>query len=337
MDLENISFENSVPFYANVGFQFLYPLVDICGILGNSWILFTLMFGKVKISKTTKLYYLIIGISDLFIVTNNFVWCDICDSLLLWTNGNLGYCWDTVSITSCIIFNLWYYLAETTSNYSLVALSIERLIAVCYPLKAKSILTRKFTLYLLFFLVVPLLVLFSVLILFSSRIIPYLNTSDYVCHIDYENIFGMMFNFCMPVIVLGLHTFIDLIVSFVLFFKLYLARRKSHLISKSQQSSAELTATLVLIMLCTCTMIIYGITLFIYIATVIFDYFLRVAEEISLHFSTLMHLSLALTPLPHSINIFIYLAFIPSFRHSAFCKLYKISPRLEYSTFGKTK
>ena len=324
MKIENTSSNvNSFPNYANFFNQFIHPIIVLFGIAGNIWILFTLIFGRVKISKTTNFYYLILGFSDLCIVTNTFVWGDICDGLWLWTNGKFYFCFDSLSDLSCIIMNLWYYLSEIISNYSLVALSIERLIAVCYPLRAKSILTREFTFYLLIFLLAPFLLLYSLLIPFSSRIIPYIETGTFVCHIDYNSIFGKIFNFSMPIIVLGLHTIIDFIISFVLFFKLYLSRRNSDLISKDQKMSKELIATLVLLMLCMCTMVIYGLTFICYIGTAIFDYFPIVSEQVSDHAHVLRHMFLSLTALPHSNNILIYLALIPSFRHSAFCKLYK--------------
>ena len=337
MGADNTSIFIPIPFYTRFFTGFLHPFISLCGISGNIWILFTLIFGRVKISKRTKFYYLIIGVGDLCNVINSSVWGDICDGLGQWTNQNFYYCFDAKSNLSCIFMNLWYYLSEIVSNYSLVALSIERLVAVCYPLKAKSILTRKFTCYLLIFLLAPFLLLYSILLPLSSRVIPYLNTENFICHIDYDSIFGKIFNFSMPIIVLGLHTIIDFIVSFILFFKLYFSRRNSELTSTFQKSSKELRATLVLIMLCTCTMIIYGITFVLYLATAIFDYFQIVSEEVSFYTYILMYMFQALTSATHSYNIIIYIAFIPSFRHSAFCNLYKGKTSVTSSTTKSDK
>ena len=327
----NTTEENSEPFYTVVSFQFIIPFFEICGIVGNSWILLTLIFGNVKISKTTKLYYLIIGIGDLILVANIFVWVVLCGGLLIWTNGKLGFCWDTVSLFACWGFNLSFYWAEIVSDYALMALSIERFIAVCYPLKAKSILTKKFSFYLLFFLIVPLLVFYSFLILFGSRIVKSYVLHDSVCSFDYQTIFGLAFRASMPIIILGLHTIVDFIVTCALFTKLYISRRKSELTSTSQKGTKELTATVVLITLCTCTMVIYGMALVVYLISTIIK-FVSVSEQFYVHIHKITITLLSLTPVPHSINIFIYLAFIPSFRHSAFCKLYNVAPRKEATT-----
>ena len=324
MDSLNISIKTYNPVYQEIYFKIINPLIDFCGISGNIWILFTLIFGSVKISKTTKFYYLLIGVSDLLNVANHFFWADICVGLLLWKIPNLYYSFVVSSDGACIFLNLWYYLTDIVSDYSLVALSIERFIAVCLPFMAKSILTKKFRFFLLFVLLVPFMILFSILIPLSARVIPYAREDvTYACHFDYGSIFGKIFNFSMPIIVLGLHTVIDLIVSLILFFKLYLSKRNPDLNSKSQKGTKDLTATIVLIMLCTCTMVIYGITFLLYIATAIFEYFLEVPEEFSYHIYAFMHIFLALTALPHSVNIFIYITVIPSFRYYAFCKMSK--------------
>ena len=324
MDFLNTS-SNSYPIYAEIYYKLVNPLIDLCGLACNIWIILVLIFGKVKISNTTKLYYLIIGVSDLVNVANNFIWNDICIGFWLLSNGKFRYCFDSLTDLTCMIMNLSFYLSEIVSDYSLVSLTIERLIAVCAPFMAKSILTKKFRFYLLFFLVGPFCILYSILIAFSSQRIPidaiHYGMNDMACIINYNNMAGLIFNISMPIIVLTIHSIFDLFASFILFYKVYLSSKNSDLISKSKADSKDVTATLVLIMLCTITLVIFGTTLAIYIAAVIFEYFLSVPEDVSYHVSILSNIFLSALTIPHSTNFFVYLVFIPSFRYYALCKL----------------
>ena len=118
----------------------------------------------------------------------------------------------------------------------LLALNIERLIAAFSTFNAKSILPTKFRFFLLFFLLVPFILLYSIIIPFSARVIPYAREDvRYACHFDYGSIFGKIFKFSILKIVFGLHAVLGLIVSIILFFKLYLSKRNSYLNSKSKE------------------------------------------------------------------------------------------------------
>ena len=326
MNLDNndtlVLSEFHIPIYSLVFAQFFHPLVDLFGIIGNIWILVTLAFGRVSISHATKFYYSIIGLSDLSIVLCNFLWTDLCDALWIWTEGKTYFCFDILSLFSCIITNLWGFLSELVSNYALVALSIERLIAVCFPFRAKSILNRKFTLYLLLILIGPSFLLYSVVIPLSSAITPYIRVIPFICYFDYSTIFGIIFKVSMPIIILGIHTIVDLIVSLIIFFKLYFINKNSALISKPKTTSKELSATLTLLFLCAINIIIYGICLVSYVATVVFSYWVHVSDEILSFSYTIFYMFITSTALPHSINILVYLALIPPFRRAAFCNFF---------------
>ena len=75
--MENITSMNSKVEIANHYeaisiIHFLHPPITIFGIIMNTWTTLTLISGKVKISPTTRIYYLVISIADLNIVVCNF-------------------------------------------------------------------------------------------------------------------------------------------------------------------------------------------------------------------------------------------------------------------------
>ena len=313
-----------MPSYSMIHFQFIHPFFSIFGIIGNIWILFTLGLGKVPISTTTKFYYLLIGVGDLSLIICHFFWAGLCDTLWIWSKGKFFLCLDIFSPFSCVIMRLWYYLSEFLSNYTLVAFSIERLIAVCWPFRAKTMLTKTFTIYLLLFLNVPGFLFYLIVIPFGSAIIPITRVVSFTCHSNYYNIFGLLFNISMSIIILGLHTLVDLVVSIILFLKLYIFRKNVDSSLNFKQGSKEISATLTLLMLCLITFIIYGTCLMAYLVTLTYSYFKIFSDELVSIGYVIFALFISSTNIPHSLNILIYLTLIPSFRHSAFCKLYKM-------------
>ena len=329
---------NYIPIYHVIFYQFVHPVFIIFGIIGNSWILVTMWLRSVQISSKTKLYYLIIGLSDLSLVCCSLMWGDLCDSLYIWTGGKFFFCFEILSFFTCKVIRVWYYLSDIISNYALVALSIERFVAVFWPLQAKYLLTKKFTFLLLCSLIVPCSVFYSVVIPLGSSIMPSFRAVSYSCSADNNSIFGYIFNVSMPIVILGIHTIVDLIISFLLFYKLYFSRsnKLEELSSKSKiVNTKEISATLTLICLCLITTIIYGTSLITYMSTVIFHYYLIVPPSVYSSFFTIFLLSVSSTPFPHSINILIYLILIPSFREAALCRLKYVTSERSCSNVTK--
>ena len=325
-------YEKNVPLYMIIFSQFVNPVFTFCGIIGNSWILYTLLFQNVRISKTTKLYYCIIGVGDLSFETAGLMWGVVCDSLWIWSGGTLSFCFDSLSLLSCTVIRLWYYLSDLVSNYSLVALSIERLIAVCWPLHAKSILTRKVTFLLLFSLLIPAFVYYTIIISFSSSVVPHKRVVPYSCRVNDYNIFGYLFNVSMPIVISGIHTIVEFFVSLMIFIKLYFAQNKSHseLNSQVKTRSKDLSATLTLLSLCIINILIYGTCLVSYSISLISSYFIKVSAEFYSTIYAIFLIFLSSLSFSHGVNIFVYLILIPSFRESALCK----NKRLKASKFS---
>ena len=291
------------------------------GALGNIWIIFVLTLGHVRISKTTKVYYLLIAVSDLSTVLSHLFWAILCDSLWILTNGRLFLCLDISSLFSCILMKIWYNLSELSSNYALVALSIERCIAICWPLKSKQILNQKFTYYLLFICIVPVCIYYLGLIPFSSAIVPFIRVPGFLCYIDDYNIFGNLFNVSMPILFLGLHSIIVLFITIILFRKLlYISLKKSAIIATEKASSREISTTVTLIFLCLINLVIYGTCLISYVATLVFSYIFTGLAGILAFSYIILVLSMSSTVVSHSLNSVVYLALIPSFRNAAFCR-----------------
>ena len=303
-----------------IHFQFSHPIFSLLGLVGNSWILLILAFGEINISKRTKFYYWILAVADLSISVCNFAWGELCYSLWIWTAGNVYFCIDAISSVTCSIMNLWYYESELISNYLLVALSIERMIAVCWPLKAKFILTKKFTFNLLFFLIVPGFLFYGIVIPLSSY---NTNTILLTCAIDNFRISGILYNISMPIIIFGLHTIIDLVVSSIIFIKLSLSRTNIGIHQKFKQNSRESSTTLTLLFLCIINIIIYGLCLLAYFAKITINYIFKDSPQLWAFTYAVFIVFGSSTILTHGANIIVYMALIPSFRHSALCKLTK--------------
>ena len=318
--------KDETPDYGFFYTKFIHPLISILGIVENTWILITFAAGTVQISKKTKIYYWIIGICDLNIACFNFVWLDLCDVFYHWSQGSFYFCFDIISDLSCTITFLWRTEAIHITNYTLVGLSIERLTAIFWPLQAKSILTMNVTLWLLIFLNLPASILYTVNIILAASVkhIAKGRFMEFICLIDEFTTSGVLHNISVVIFSFFFHTIIDLVVVSIICFKLHISQRNRNLLSKGKQSSKEVESTLTLLFLCIINLLMYGSCLILTLISLLKSWIIML-DAILFHVTIIFTLLISSITVPHSLNIFVYAAFIPSFRRAALCKGYHVS------------
>ncbi len=136
--------------------SYILPPIAFLGIFFNIMILLFLPQNSVLLSKTTKTYYITIAIGDLLsIFSFNILWVFFHDSLSYITSGAFSIELVASSLGCKILYNSWAN-AEALANYTAIAMSIEQIIALYFPLKARAFLSKKLTLLLIVLCVLPI-------------------------------------------------------------------------------------------------------------------------------------------------------------------------------------
>lgn len=154
--------------------HFYTPTIVIFGSIGN--ILSVIVFFKTKLRKLSSSYYLAaLGISDtVFLLVAFVTWLNFL-SINIYNKG--GY---------CEIFTYLSGLCSFLSVWFVVAFTIERYIAVLYPLKRQSMCTVKRACSVLICLVIVGCVLNIPLYMYASPVYSK-DLSDYICDIKEDH------------------------------------------------------------------------------------------------------------------------------------------------------
>lgn len=284
--------------------------------------------STIGFSFSVRLYYVVIAIGDFFICIRHLLWNVLCVTLALYSSDRLYFCFDTLSDGSCIVVQYLYCYSEILANYSLVGLTFERFIAVCLPLRAHTLLSSRWTLAILTFLCVPFALYFTVLIPFSVAIVPFVRVTGHLCDSN-SALAGTIFSFSSVFVLSSLHAFIVLVLSVFIFTRLrQQSRDRRSLTSYSTASvgkpalrtqTRSIAVTLTTISLATVTVINYGAYSISIIVNTISKHLPGTTWQFHL---TSLQISLFLvlcSIIPHCVNIFVYMVFIPSFRRAILC------------------
>ncbi|XP_031347093.1 neuropeptides capa receptor-like [Photinus pyralis] len=173
------------------------PILVYLGTIGNA--LSMVVFFKTKLKKLSSSYYLAsLALSDsVFLLSLFVVWLNMVD--VNWFNQH-GVCQLMVYLTgACSFLSVWLVLAFT----------VERFIAVRYPLLRQSVCTVSRAKMIISILVVLSILIFSPLLLFARvQVVPQKTTELCTIDSDFEN-FATVFNiidtavtFVIPVFVI---------------------------------------------------------------------------------------------------------------------------------------
>ena len=320
--------ESLITFLLRISYFLIQPLGVIFGIPGNIWILIVLLTQNVNISQITKIYYIFFAFADLMACVKHLLYNVLCDGLLIITSGKYSLCFDSLSQLTCVMIAWLYHISENAANYAVAALAIERMIAVLFPLKAKFLLGKKFTTFLLFFLILPQCLYFVIVIPFIKKLKnleprPTLST----CSQDAStNFLSYSFRILQLVYNLALHVMITLIATMLLIVKLKSIRRQRNLLIENESKIAKINgakenrATKTLLAIAMINLIIYGSLLSSRVAILASDIVIKFEKQTLYLFNGLFVFFVMITIIPRCSNIFVYLILVPSFRKSAACK-----------------
>ena len=303
--------------------EYVFPVFGPIGIIGNLAIIVGMAKVKCDFSKSLGFYYIVLAVAEF--VEANYCLEGVFYELGIWslTDGK----WKTklldLSDWSCKIFIALFIGSDTVSGFTIVCLGVERVIAMSWPLRAKAILTFRFsvifeTIVCTIFLLLeePLLVM-----VYDLENIPFYWTPfcSYNFSLAITPIY-MMIEEAVPISFTILSFAITVYLSVKIVFTKYAHHRLTQGSKRSRAESVgatlsarELSNVLTLIILNAVNLIIYLPTCFLYLLYSVLS--LMPAADINLmnDVYNLGSFINQLTIIPRSINVFVYL-----FRSRAF-------------------
>lgn len=153
--------------------KYFLPVITIAGTIGN--VLSVVVFLRTKLKKLSSSYYL----AFLAIFDTGFLWC----SFLQWLNFFQINVYKRNIL--CQLFTWISNACSVLSVWLVVAFTIERFVAVLYPLKRQSLCTVQRARSIIFYLVLFNAINSSPLLLFASGGKPtfnqYTNNEEILC------------------------------------------------------------------------------------------------------------------------------------------------------------
>ena len=321
--MNNTSTERSIkdyPYYQVISFLTVYPAIVAIGLIGNALIICIMPRTKVQICRSTKLYYLIIAIADMANLINSWViWTFLDESLYLLTNGKFNLPLAKSGNIQCkAIYTIWV-ITEDVSNYTEIALAIERIIAITIPLKSKYFLGMKFSLFLILICTIPP-ILFTVPLTFLVVGItnaPGLAITNSICEKDASHPLIQEYTILLIIFTYLLHELIGLIVVLVLSYKLIKIARTRLGSTRNLELHSSRPEHLILSREFGSSLVIFILTLInfaVFLPTSLLEwiYFYADVEQ----FGGLAICILDSICIAHSLNFFVYYFRIPSFKQA---------------------
>ena len=294
---------------------FVNPTMVVIGIIGNFIIIALFPLKKVHANESAKLYCMVIAVGDIGTLLLKHLREFITIGLFFISSGKFYI--DLFYPILCKILNCSFMVFLVVSMYTVMAFSIERSIAVFWPLKYRAYMTRKATIILLALCVCPPLIILQPLCLSTMDILKTRPGQLPNCGPDPKNPLYAFTGLAIVVVLMILHAPITLFLVIALVRKLLKnnARRSRLGINAPSQSSIQKQALILLLLVAIINLLffvpiasLYGSATFFrvvaptsYIRQLI-DYLVRILYQ--------------LTSISHSANFFVYFAIIPSFRKS---------------------
>ena len=309
---------------------YFLPVLILLGLCVNSLVIFGMARIRRGFSESTRLYYGTMATAQLIVVIDPFLIGQFVESTLhFWSSGRWplfltinGADW------SCKLLSSVWVAADGIAGYTLVCLGIERSLAVTCPLRAKSLLSPRFSLTLLCSLntVYVLLLVPLSLALYQLGKVP--GIAIQICTYNLESLLGSFYVVFESLLNEFIPTFLSFLLTIYLTYRIVRATHLRHRLSEQSQRQRgqtaagampvqELSATITLVLLATLHLLVYAplavVTLGYLMATKLWkDYVLRMM------FSSLFDLFCSCTLVAHSTMFIAYIARSRTFRDAVF-------------------
>ena len=151
------------------------PAFCLIALLGNVGVLFGMARVEHGFIKSVRLYYSVLALSELVLVDGYYFvgnWFEVGLSYIVSGGDYAPVLTIDAFDWSCRLITALWVTSDTQSDLVLVFLSVERVIAITWPLRAKSILSLRFSVILMSIVSATVVAIFLPLLLLVYEIVP---------------------------------------------------------------------------------------------------------------------------------------------------------------------
>lgn len=169
-----IDYTTFYPYFARPVIEYVFPEFGVIGLLGNLAIIYGMAKVKSELSPSLRFYYITLAVAD-FIDVSYYFGEFFEYGLWFYSGGTLRHLLINSSALSCKISTALMMGGDTVSGFTVVCLGVERFIAVTWPLRAKQILTLRFSVIFETFVCIVFLLLLDPLlvIVYNLEYVPF--------------------------------------------------------------------------------------------------------------------------------------------------------------------
>ena len=291
------------------------PVLCVVALLGNIAVLFGMVRVKTNFNSSVRFYYSVISIGAMEVVAGYYIVGDFLETGIAYlVSGGAFYPILTYDATvwSCKLLTALWMVPVILDGLTFICLGVERVIAVTWPLRAKTILTLRNSI--LFEFTVNLLVMGSFLPLLC---IDYTLDSQYGCWYDFSLPFTQFYIFLETAIPF-VNSLISLSISIYLILKVVLlTHARSKISTGGGISASELSNIATLMVFDIANLIVYipdGIFYWIYALAVVNPSAFNADFTFTIY--QLADLCDRFALIPHALTFFIHFARSHSFRRA---------------------
>ena len=158
--------------YYRIWLVYCMPFIITIGLFNNVVSILIMQIANLQIGTRFKVYYTIISVFYLSTVLSVDLFSYYLeDGLALSTGGKFFFLTRSYSTWACKISAAVWRGSIMISNYTLACFCIERMIVVCFPLKSKSLVTKKRIILQWIIIVIPLFLITIPLTLYNDDLI----------------------------------------------------------------------------------------------------------------------------------------------------------------------
>ena len=318
-----------LPLIAKPIIEYVFPVFGPIGLIGNLAIIVGMARVKREFSNSLRFYYIALAVAEF--VEVNYYLDGVFYELGIWylTDGKWKTKFLDLSDWSCKILISLFIGSDTVGGFTVVCLGVERVIAVTWPLRAKGILTFRFSIIFETIVCTIFLIIEEPLILMVYDL-EYDYTQFYwapLCNYNFSlavTTIYMLIEEAVPLI----FTVLSFVITVYLSIKIVLTKYAHHKLTQGFNSSGaesagaklsarELSNVLTLIVLNVMHLLIYLPTGFLYVLYTVLSQ-TSADESLTIAVLNVGALCNELIIIPRSINVFVYLFRSRAFRIALF-------------------